>query len=345
MKIVIWGTDITGQWFAKNVAPQFGEMVAFTQSTSASIDQLMGLPVVDCETLPSLEVDLIFVASSYIKEIKEKMRNLGLDETKAFFLAESKLYVSQNLVGEWRYSLTPESGHEWIILNKGWVISNDYNYMHDLMNCKLDYDFWNNFHDFSSNGISNQLAVRTRDILNEEVFPLFGKNDIIFDLPCASGEYSELAAKHVYKVEGFDYSQNLVDTAIEQANEKQIKNVLYRQADASTMTFDKIYDGGLMMSLLIYFVSDEVAAEIIKKLRIAIKTGGYLFVKESLQSVHDSTVYGYGLNDGYFAVYRRKDMYEKMLVENGFKKEREWLLSDDIQHGILGKKQYGYLLK
>lgn len=345
MKIVIWGTDITGQWVAKNVAPQFGEVVAFTQSTSASIEQLMGLPVVDCETLPSLEVDLIFVASSYIKEIKEKMRKLGIEEVKVFFLAESKLYLSQNAVGEWRYSLTPENGYEWIILNQGWVISNEYNYMHDLMHSKLDYDFWNDFHEFSSNGVSKQLAVRTKDILNKDVFPLFDKNDIIFDLPCASGEYSELAAKHVYKVEGFDYSQNLVDTAIENAEEKQIKNVLYRQADASTMTFDKIYDGGLMMSLLINFVFDEVVAEIIKKVTHCDKIGGCLFVKESLQSVHDSTVYGYGLNDGYFAVYRRKDMYEKMLVENGFKIEREWLLSDDIQHGILGKKQYGYLLK
>ena len=81
-------------------------------------------------------------------------------------------------------------------------------------------------------------------------------------------------------VDAYEYSQQMVDMA--KKDYGHIENVNFSQGDARTIAFDKQYDGAMLLGVLTYISSDEDALDIIKSIYSAIKMGGYLVIKDTL---------------------------------------------------------------
>ena len=193
-------------------------------------------------------------------------------------------------------------------------------------------------------GVSGQLEERVREWLESNFFPGIDKKQIVGDLACASGQWSFLAAERAQWVYAYDCAGGMIETAQKKAGQQGIENVTFTQADAMAVRFEKQFDNFMMMGLLTYIVEEEDAIAILCKLQNALKPGGCLLVRDSLNETCNMPIYNYNFTNGYQAVYRDVKGYRELLDRCGFKIESEVRLREETSDGIR-YVNYGAILK
>ena len=163
-------------------------------------------------------------------------------------------------------------------------------------------------------------------MLLNSFLPLYKEKPTILDVGSAEGEWSAKIAPYCTLVDAYEYSQQMVDMA--KKDYGHIENVNFSQGDARTIAFDKQYDGAMLLGVLTYISSDEDALDIIKSIYSAIKMGGYLVIKDTLNKEGIDAIYLYNKRRGYDATYRSQEKYYSLYREAGFTLKQEFLIGD-----------------
>lgn len=207
-------------------------------------------------------------------------------------------------------------------------------------NSKLDY--WQDQTAWNVNTVSSQHYQNQKEFFEKNFVNHLDKKQIVCDLASADGSWSFKIADKVKMVEGFEYSKKMVDAANSKAKENEIQNVCFYHADARKINLipDK-YDNIMMMGLLTCIMNTNEARLIVRKVYDALKYGGYIITKDTLNFEQYDQIYLHNMLSNYDAIYRSKQNYYAMFEGIGFQLVGDILLEevkvDKLQFGSMAQ--------
>lgn len=345
-KVVLWGTGIISGFITRliNSGKISNVKIACYVESHPSRLEFEGLKVFPASALSRMEYSRVLVASTFVNEIRSFMLENGISESLACFVTEEKITIFQNdgWQMDFNHAAPPE---KWISFMKNVLFTNSIEFVEAISETGRDFSkYWHVKDLYKAENISPDLKKNQEDMLESLFMPLLKPTDILCDMACAWGMYSERFAAHVKHVDGLDYSEFQIKAAIENARKHGMSNIAYYAADARKYSFDKKYDAFVMMGLLLCIQSDADAINILTNIYNSMRAGGYLFVKDSLTKMREK-VYGFNLLNSYTGCYRNMDEYEKMYTDMGFEIVEKRVLAEDFYSGVVDKPSIGYLMK
>ena len=344
--IVIWGTGIISGFITKLIHEKKISnlnIICYVE-TAPGRKEFEGLQVLPASELGKIPYSKIVVASTFVKEIRKWIIENNIPESDICFVTESKIAIAGN--EKWKIDFENDDPEKWISFMKNVLFSNSIEFIEAVSEIGKDFSkYWQTEGLYKVESISASLKKNQEEMLHSTFIPCLKSTDNLCDMACAWGYYSEIFAKYVKHVDAVDYSKCQIGEAKQNAQKKNIFNIDYYVADAREYCFDKKYDAIVMMSLLLYIQSDTEVLEILKRVYAAMRTGGYLFVKDSLTVMKEPKVYGFNLIDSYTGCYRNMVSYEKMYTDIGFKIIEKRILANDFYTGVVEKPSVGYLIK
>lgn len=344
--IVIWGTGIISGFITRLIHEKKISnlnIVCYVE-TEPGRKEFEGLKVFPASELSGMEYSKVLVASTFVKEIRNWIVENNISETDICYAAERKIAIAGN--DGWEVNFEDDDPKEWISFMKNVLFTNSIEFIESVSEIGKDFSkYWNVEGLYKVENISSSLKKNQEDMLYSSFIPHLKPTDILCDMACAWGFYSEMLAKYVKHIDAVDYSEYQISVARENSEKKGISNIEYYAADAREYCFDKEYDAFVMMSLLLNIQNDAEVVEILEKVYRAMSPGGYVFVKDSLTKMEESKVYGFDLRDSYTGCYRNMGDYEKMYTDMGFKIIEKRILADDFYTGVVEKPSVGYLMK
>ena len=124
--------------------------------------------------------------------------------------------------------------------------------------------------------------------IEEKFVPLIKETDYLCDVGCASGRFTFEFAKYCNKVDAYDMSKKMIDTANNLAKENNISNINFYQGTCEDMKYQDQYDKIALMGVLTCIPEDENVEKIITSIFNALKPNGYLILKENLNETDDN---------------------------------------------------------
>ena len=165
-----------------------------------------------------------------------------------------------------------------------------------------------------------------RKMLHSDFISLYEKPPVLMDIGCASGEWTAEMASDCECIDGFEYSDKMVHTA--QDKYSCINNVHFYQGDARTLQFKKIYDGAMILGMLMYIEDENDFCGILKNVHDNVEQNGYICTKDTLNCENKEKVFLYNKKTGYNSVYWSQDKYYEMFEKCGFVLKKEILLDE-----------------
>lgn len=194
-------------------------------------------------------------------------------------------------------------------------------------------DFWGETKGWVYSDFYPERAEIMHAFIKEHFWLYLSKNDCVAEVACATGSLTLKTAKYVAHIDGFEYSQFMVDQAREEAKRLGITNVSFNQFDATKQKLQKCYDAISVLGLFTCLLEDDVVEKIVENMSNSIKTDGYLLLKDSYHETSGEKallpIYCYNYNSGYKAVYRSKTAFFKLMEKYGFHLEKEAYLTHD----------------
>ncbi len=120
--------------------------------------------------------------------------------------------------------------------------------------------------------------------------------DGILDLGCGPGLYAERLAQAGFQVTGVDFSQNSIDYAIAQAQEKKL-SIQYRCDDYLELGDKALYSAALLIYGDFCPLSPEKRVRLLANVRTALKPGGCFILDVTTPRLRQK----YGLKNGWYA--------------------------------------------
>lgn len=189
--------------------------------------------------------------------------------------------------------------------------------------------YWSSQESYSVKKHFPQTFLSAKSLLFDSFLPLYKeKKPVLMDVGCASGEWTIMISHLCDQIDGFEYSQNMVDTANEDAQINGISNVHFYQADASQMHLEKKYDGALILGVLMYFDDIDLIYKILKNVYNHLTPGAYLCTRDSLNDENKELVLMYNKRNGYSGFYWNKELYYEQFIKAGFVMKKEFLLDE-----------------
>lgn len=344
--IVIWGTGIISDFLSRLIFTKIISninIVCYVE-TKPTKKEFNGLQVFPASELNKIENSKVLVASTFVKEIKKYILENNLSAANICYVTEEKIAITRN--NGWQIVFEDDAPAEWISFMKNVLFTNSIEFIESIPEIGKDFSkYWHTTDLWRIENISESLKKNQENMLYSLFAPLLKPTDILCDMACGWGMYSENLAKYVRHIDGIDYSAHQIDVAKENAKKNGISNIEYYAADAREYHFDKEYNAFVMMALLLYIPSNKEAMEILKKIYNAMSPGGYILVKDSLTEMSESQIYGLNLVNSYTGCYRNINDYEKMFADVGFEIIEKRLLADDFYSGVVKKPSIGYLMK
>lgn len=345
--IVIWGTGTISGFITKLINKKKINnlnIVCYVETEPDRIE-FEGLKVFPASELSKIQYSKVLVANTFAKEIQNWIFQNNIPESDICYVTESKISIIRNNNG-WKINFEDDNPTEWISFMKDVLFTNSVGFIESVSEIGKDFSkYWHGERLHKVENISSLLKKNQEDMLSSLFIPQLMCTDILCDMACAWGVYSEMLAKYVKHVDAIDYSEYQINVAKENSRKNGIFNIKYYAADAREYYFDKEYDAFIMMGLLMYIQNDAEVIEILKKVYAAIRPGGYIFVKDSLTEMKEPKVYGFNLLDSYTGCYRNTNDYEKMYIDIGFEIIEKRILADDFYTGVVEKPSVGYLMK
>lgn len=344
--IVIWGTGIISGFITKLIHEKIISnlnIVCYVE-TEPGRDTFEGLKVFPAGNLPEIKYSKVLIASTFTNEIRNYILENNISQSDICYLTEEKIAITHN--NGWEMTFENDDPNEWISFMKNVLFTNSIEFIEAISEIGNDFSkYWNVESLYKVENISASLKKNQEEMLYSSFIPLLKPSDVLCDMACAWGFYSELLGKYVKHVDGIDYSEYQIKAAKENAKKNGISNVEYYAMDARACHFDKEYNAVVMMSLLLNIQSDAEVIEILKKVYNAMSPDGYVFVKDSLTEMKEPKIYGFNLIDSYTGCYRNMSDYEKMYTDIGFKIVEKRILADDFYSGVVEKPSIGYLMQ
>lgn len=186
---------------------------------------------------------------------------------------------------------------------------------------------WEKESNWSLKNIFPERWENQKKFIEEKFIPLLNKDNVLFDMACANGEWTRIVAKQVKEIDGYEYAQSMVDFALKINEEENIQNIHYEQSDATDFHPEKKYDHGMCLGLFTY-LEYEPAKKAIHNIAACLHNGGYLITKDTLNDCGEDTVYHFNYKNGYQAIYCSKGKYCQLFKEAGF----ELVCETDLHH-------------
>lgn len=340
MKVLVWGT---GEW-ADRLLPVIGnedEIIGFVESEKSK-DFFRGKKVYGANEIKEIDCDVIAIINSHADEIQYEIEKQGIQKEKVIFPNTSKIGIVGDFCGDggvYRLDwLGTEKCSTWISFGYA-IFTNSIKISGKVRTVLNLQDFW-------KNKIVWEPPVQTQKTQQEFLETYFirnlNKDDVVCDFACADGLWSEVVAPYVKRVDGFDCSEKMLETARKNSEEKRLNNIFYQYMDAFNVRFECRYDHIMMLGLLTYIDDDKTADRIVKTVAESIKVGGYLIVRDTLNMYEPDDVYYDEPN--YSAIYRAKENYERIYLRNGFELIAYQYLNPYSSHPIeLGS--HGYVFR
>lgn len=134
-------------------------------------------------------------------------------------------------------------------------------------------DYWKTQDNYSLSEFFPERYPKIKSFIDKYLLESVDNDSEIFDCPCGIGEWSEYVANHVGKVDGFEYSNGMVEQARRNSHNKGITNTTFTQFDATKDRIGHVYDAGLCFGLLTY-MDDLIISAIVDKWAYSVKSGG-----------------------------------------------------------------------
>ncbi|MGB9911704.1 MAG: class I SAM-dependent methyltransferase [Microgenomates group bacterium] len=99
----------------------------------------------------------------------------------------------------------------------------------------------------------------------------------ILDIPCGYGRHSIELAKKGFQITGIDFSLPLLKEAKKSAKDQKV-NCCFLKQDMRFLRLSSSYDAILVLGNSFGYFSDEDNEEVIKRLSVVLKSGGYLIL-------------------------------------------------------------------
>jgi ubiquinone/menaquinone biosynthesis C-methylase UbiE len=190
----------------------------------------------------------------------------------------------------------------------------------------------------SQDNISLRRYKKMSKFIKNFFIPYLKKDFVVADLACAAGDITFIIADKVKQIDAFELSADMVDLATKQAKEKNIKNIIFTQANAVNLELHKeIYDAFIMFGLLTC-LDDESVEIVVKKVFISMKPKAKLIVRESITHFK-STEYFYSAMTKCLVFHRTEKNYIKLFEDNGFKLIDKTKIESKYHLGLLFEKQ------
>lgn len=345
--IVIWGTGIISGFITRliNSGKVRNLNIVCYVETKPGRTEFEGLKVFPARELSKLEYTRVLVASTFVDEIRNYIHENNILEDSICYATEAKMAIINEGHG-WNVDFDEMDPSEWISFMKNVLFTNSIAFIESVSEIGKDFSkYWRGEYLWQIENISESIKNNQENMLYSLFVPLLKPTDVMCEMACGWGMYSETLAKYVKHIDGIDYSAFQINVAKDNAKKNGITNIDYYVADARDYCFDKEYNAFVLMALLMYIQNDEAAAAILKKVYNAMSPGGYIFVKDSLIEMEESKVYGFDLIDSYTGCYRKISDYEKLYTDIGFKIIEKRILANDFYSGVVEKPSVGYLMK
>ena len=149
------------------------------------------------------------------------------------------------------------------------------------------------------------------------VSPILAETETLLELGCGTGRWSRTLARHVGRVDAYDYSGRLVAVAARVAAEQGIDNVRFHQSAVETIPHGRQVDTVVSIALLHYLDEAQFRAAI-ALVRASVRPGGHAVFRETFGVDRRFELHGFYsevLGTEYHAVYRTAAEIARQLGE------------------------------
>ncbi|MBR4586763.1 MAG: methyltransferase domain-containing protein [Lachnospiraceae bacterium] len=194
--------------------------------------------------------------------------------------------------------------------------------------CKTD-EYWSLQKSYSVKKYFPQTFAAARKLIFDNFLTLYqDRRPVLMDIGCASGEWTMMVAPKCSRIDGFEFSQNMVNTASVEAQKLGAGNAHFYRTDAATMHLDGKYDGAMILAVLMYFDDIDVIYQILKRIYDHLEPGAYLCTRDTLNNENKDLILMYNRSSGYSAFYWNKKLYYEQFEKVGFVMKKEMLLDE-----------------
>lgn len=219
--------------------------------------------------------------------------------------------------------------------------SDTYQYMDEIFcSSKIAFDdvvkkysgkadkYWSAQESYSVEKFFPKTFTEARKLIFDNFLPLYkDKKPVLMDIGCASGEWTMMVATKCSQIDGFEFSQSMVNKANNDAK-KGWKNVKFYQADAKTLHLEKKYDGAMLLAVLMYFDDINEIYQTLKNVYDHLVPGAYLCTRDTLNNENKDLILMYNKVSGYSGFYWSKELYYEQFHKAGFEMKQEILLDE-----------------
>lgn len=250
------------------------------------------------QKVEEMRANTIIIAAGpcYEKEIQKQLKDYGINDY---------ISINEKIYNDYSEYLT------------------DVRFYSDLFPNEME-DFWASSEQFSTEGMFSKQYENEKRLIFDYFLPHLCKASVVADIGCASGEWSSKIAEFCAEVDGYDYSQRMIDHAKQKWKNK---NLHFQQFDLTTDDFcKKQYDDIMLFGVLMYMFAPERVCDVLKKIHTAIKPGGVLVTKDTLTISQNAPLYCYIPHSRYSGYYMDQGLYYKCFAKCGFELVDDLLL-------------------
>lgn len=244
---------------------------------------------------------------------------------KRFMNVLHKLFNREDVDEEAAYRLKLVKKYGCFIDENGQILTSSDKTYNKVREHYKNVDFWNGVSDYSIDDVYTGIEEKVKSFLDRKFLTIYGKDHTLFSVACGSGENEFYLANYVKSIDGYEYSSKMVQTATQRADELKFNNLTFLQADLGSYDINKVYDAGLCFFLFAYLEDNQVK-HAISTMSGALKQGGRLYLRDTLNYAEEPAIYLYNYATGYSAKYRDIETYKKMLEKEGLYLEYEEVL-------------------
>ena len=167
---------------------------------------------------------------------------------------------------------------------------------------------------------------RCEAVLTEDVLPRLGSPHRVLDVGCGSGRYTLVLATIARFVDACDLSPALIAQARRNASERSVQNIAFRLEDITYAHPRRSgYDLVSCMGVLSTIVDDWAFRKITAAMRVALRPGGLLLLRDSVSRLPDGELVE---SDTYATRYRNEEAYRNRFAELGLTLVYDSLLAE-----------------
>lgn len=187
-------------------------------------------------------------------------------------------------------------------------------------------NYWSEQADYSLKEYFPERYENARKLIYDSFMTLLPDMPMLMDIGCAAGQWTLMVAPKCSVIDGFEYSERLVESA--KQNGKDTPNANFYQADAKEMQLEKKYDGAMILGMLMYIENLDDIYMILKNVYDHLKPGAYMCTRDTLNNENKEVVYLFNKVNGYSSVYWSKEAYYEQFTRAGFVLKEEIKLEE-----------------